>query len=146
MRMEKTWLICIHSSHLLLFSFFIRSYDGACWKTSGERHHAFTTTMAVWTWDASILLEGEANRAIPLPPPKSDVRTERSCSTRTTKSDHLWDDVFLPPRDAQTHGHPPRTPDAHTHARTSALPVHHRPDVQGLREWGVRCDLYHFSL
>ena len=34
---------------------------------------------------------------------------------------------------AQTHGHPPRTPDDHMHARTSALPVHRTPLVQQAR-------------
>ncbi len=33
---------------------------------------------------------------------------------------------------AQTHTHPPRIPDAHTHARTSALPVHRRSSQPGL--------------
>jgi hypothetical protein len=33
---------------------------------------------------------------------------------------------------AQTQRHPPRTPDAHTHARTSALQVQSRPAVQWL--------------
>ena len=64
--------------------------------------------MAVWPWDTLALLEGEAMMMFITPKRRSPRAHE------------------------QTHEHPPLTPDAHTHARTSSLPVHRRSSRPGL--------------